>query len=121
LITARSFRYNRVEHAQHHPINSAKRLEHITWTHGAHENWKVEIIQGKPLIMDKMTTRMCNEGVGRLGFATILIVVNANKELKDRIEIRYKDKNNVTKGSKFVNVEYAWKPPMCAKYALKKW
>ncbi|GJV31312.1 probable caffeoyl-CoA O-methyltransferase [Tanacetum coccineum] len=45
-----------------------------------------------------------------------LIVVNAaNKELKDRTEICYKDKkNNVTKGTKFVNVEYAWKPPMCA-------
>ncbi|GKF61150.1 hypothetical protein Tco_0181204 [Tanacetum coccineum] len=36
-------------------------------------------------------------------------------ELKDRTEICYKDKkNNVTKGTKFVNVEYAWKPPMCA-------
>nr|GEV77220.1 hypothetical protein [Tanacetum cinerariifolium] len=76
-------------------------------------------IKGKPLIMDKMTTRMCNEGVGRLGFATVLIVVNANKELKDRIEMCYKDKNNVTKGSKFVNVEYGWRPPMCAKVVVK--
>nr|GFA68651.1 hypothetical protein [Tanacetum cinerariifolium] len=38
-----------------------------------------------------------------------------DKKLKDRTEICYKDKkNNVTKGTKFVNVEYAWKPPMCA-------
>nr|GEW85148.1 hypothetical protein [Tanacetum cinerariifolium] len=155
LIIARSFRYNRVEHAQHHPINSAKRLEHITCTiktapstspwisnetsdniplwvklvNLPFEAWNTKVTSsnasclGKPLIMDKMTTRMCNEGVGRLRFATVLIVVNADKELKDIIEICYKDKNNVTKGSKFVNVEYAWKPPMCAKYALrvKKW
>ncbi|GJY18959.1 hypothetical protein Tco_0390450, partial [Tanacetum coccineum] len=30
LITYQSSRYNHVEHVQHHPINSAKRLEHVT-------------------------------------------------------------------------------------------
>ncbi|GKC12040.1 serine-threonine/tyrosine-protein kinase catalytic domain-containing protein [Tanacetum coccineum] len=29
-------------------------------------------------------------------------------------EIQYRDKNNIKKGSKYVNVEYAWKPEICS-------
>nr|GEV16795.1 hypothetical protein [Tanacetum cinerariifolium] len=72
---------------------------------------------GKPLIMDKVTTQTCNEGTGKLGYARVLVVVNAKNEL-DKIKLCYKDKNNVTIGTKYVGVEYAWKPPKCSHYAV---
>ncbi|GKD59221.1 zinc knuckle CX2CX4HX4C containing protein [Tanacetum coccineum] len=69
---------------------------------------------GKPIIMDEVTTRMCVTGVGRIRFARVLIEIDAKKEIKDIIEIIYKRKN-VTEGTKkFVDVEYAWKPSICA-------
>ncbi|GJY40161.1 hypothetical protein Tco_0427431 [Tanacetum coccineum] len=64
--------------------------------------------------MDEVTTRMCVTGVGRIRFARVLIEIDAKKEIKDIIEIIYKRKN-VTEGTKkFVDVEYAWKPSICA-------
>nr|GEW03983.1 ATPase, F1/V1/A1 complex, alpha/beta subunit, zinc knuckle CX2CX4HX4C [Tanacetum cinerariifolium] len=68
---------------------------------------------GKPLIMDKNTTRMCSEGTGRVGFARVLIEVQADKELKNRIEICYRHGSIVGNYSKFVDVEYTRKPPIC--------
>lgn len=70
---------------------------------------------GKPLIMDKVTTKMCYDGNGRLGLARVLVEVRADKELKKENEICYKNKDLVTTGSKFVKVEYAWTLPTCKK------
>ena len=36
---------------------------------------------GTPLIMDAMTTKMCIHGVGRLGYARVLVEADANKGL----------------------------------------
>ncbi|GJW27094.1 RNA-directed DNA polymerase, eukaryota, reverse transcriptase zinc-binding domain protein [Tanacetum coccineum] len=70
---------------------------------------------GKPLIIDKTTTRMRNEGRGRVGYARVLVEVYADKEFKDKIEICYKNSQNQIGGlSKFVEVEYLWKPPVCS-------
>ena len=44
---------------------------------------------GKPLIMDQTTAKMCNEGIGRLGYARVLVEISAEKEFKDKIEICY--------------------------------
>lgn len=49
---------------------------------------------GNPLIMDKVTTKMCKEGVGRLGFARVLVEVSVEKEFKESIEMCYKDSEN---------------------------
>ncbi|GJX71997.1 RNA-directed DNA polymerase, eukaryota, reverse transcriptase zinc-binding domain protein [Tanacetum coccineum] len=71
---------------------------------------------GKPLIMDKTTTRICNEGKGRIGYARVLVEMQAEKEFKEKIEICYRSSDNQGKGfSKFVEVEYSWKPPVCGK------
>nr|GEW20758.1 copia-type polyprotein [Tanacetum cinerariifolium] len=40
---------------------------------------------GSSLIIDGMTTRMCNQGVKRIRYAIILVEVNANKKLVDYI------------------------------------
>ncbi|GJZ02307.1 RNA-directed DNA polymerase, eukaryota, reverse transcriptase zinc-binding domain protein [Tanacetum coccineum] len=68
---------------------------------------------GKPLIMDKTTTRLCKEGTGNFGYARVLVEINAEKEFKEMIEICYKSKNLLNLCSKFVKVEYSWKPPKC--------
>ncbi|GJW07256.1 RNA-directed DNA polymerase, eukaryota, reverse transcriptase zinc-binding domain protein [Tanacetum coccineum] len=68
---------------------------------------------GKPLIMDKTTTKMCKGGVGNFGYARVLVEIQADKDFKDKIEICYKNNNKKTKCSKFVKVEYSWKPPKC--------
>ncbi|PWA82776.1 Ankyrin repeat-containing protein [Artemisia annua] len=70
---------------------------------------------GKPIIMDAMTTRMCTQGVGRLGYARVLVEVDAKKGLKDSIDIQYCDKSNKTIATKTVKVEYDWKPPICSR------
>ncbi|GJX09403.1 RNA-directed DNA polymerase, eukaryota, reverse transcriptase zinc-binding domain protein [Tanacetum coccineum] len=84
------------------------------------EAWTVNGIRaiasslGKPLIMDKTTTRMCSEGRGRVGYARVLVEVQADKEFKDKIKICYKSSKNQCGFSKFVEVEYSWKPPRCS-------
>ncbi|PWA45862.1 hypothetical protein CTI12_AA513870 [Artemisia annua] len=51
--------------------------------------------------------------VGRLGYARVLVEVDAKRGLQ--IEIQYCDKSNKTIAVKTVKVEYDWKPPMCTK------
>ncbi|PWA72222.1 reverse transcriptase domain-containing protein [Artemisia annua] len=56
---------------------------------------------------------ICQEGNGSIGYGRVLIEINAEKEIKDTVEICYKNKQAETIGSKFVKVEYGWKPPRC--------
>nr|GEX03552.1 hypothetical protein [Tanacetum cinerariifolium] len=69
---------------------------------------------GNPLIMDQVTTNICNMGNGRAGFARVLIEVEACKGLLDQIEIVYRNSENMEIGRKFVKVEYDWKPSLCS-------
>ncbi|PWA67687.1 zinc knuckle CX2CX4HX4C [Artemisia annua] len=66
---------------------------------------------GKPLIMGAMTSRMCNQGVGRLGFARVLVEVNACKGLEEYIDVLYKSREDGRQFVKKVKVEYDWKQP----------
>ncbi|GJT14421.1 RNA-directed DNA polymerase, eukaryota, reverse transcriptase zinc-binding domain protein [Tanacetum coccineum] len=58
-----------------------------------------------PLIMDKVTTDMCKMGTGRVGFARVLIEVEADKGLPDSIDILHKDGKNAVIGKKPRTVE----------------
>ncbi|GJX69407.1 RNA-directed DNA polymerase, eukaryota, reverse transcriptase zinc-binding domain protein [Tanacetum coccineum] len=68
---------------------------------------------GKPLIMDKTTTKMCRGGIGNFRYARVLVEIQADKEFKDKIKICYRNKTQRTKCSEFVKVEYSWKPLKC--------
>ncbi|PWA74133.1 zinc knuckle CX2CX4HX4C [Artemisia annua] len=61
---------------------------------------------------------MCMTGIGRLGFARVLVELNAEKQLKDVIEVAYKKKDASISVTKFVQVEYAWKPSKCSHYCV---
>ncbi|PWA34057.1 zinc knuckle CX2CX4HX4C [Artemisia annua] len=68
---------------------------------------------GKPIIMDAVTTSLCQTGSGRFGYARVLVEMSVEKEFLNEIEICYRDKDNITVGMKKVKVEYSWKPPVC--------
>ncbi|PWA70495.1 hypothetical protein CTI12_AA287770 [Artemisia annua] len=61
------------------------------------EAWSIKGISsissrlGRPIMMDKMTAEMCNEGSGRLGYARVLVEISADKEYANSVEINYVD------------------------------
>ncbi|PWA42511.1 zinc knuckle CX2CX4HX4C [Artemisia annua] len=69
---------------------------------------------GKPLVMDNVTADMYRLGVGRIGYARVMIEVSAKKSLLDLIEVVYRDKNGVEVCRKVVKVVTEWLPPRCS-------
>ncbi|GKB03041.1 RNA-directed DNA polymerase, eukaryota, reverse transcriptase zinc-binding domain protein [Tanacetum coccineum] len=67
----------------------------------------------KPLVMDNMTASMCHKGTVRAAYARVMVEIDAKKGFKDSIEIQYNDKNDCVIRTKFVKVEYSWKPAIC--------
>ncbi|GJZ80916.1 RNA-directed DNA polymerase, eukaryota, reverse transcriptase zinc-binding domain protein [Tanacetum coccineum] len=59
------------------------------------EAWRIKGIStlssrlGRPIIMDKVTADMCNRGIGWLGYARVLVEIEAGKGFLDEIEINY--------------------------------
>ncbi|GJZ84155.1 nucleotide-diphospho-sugar transferase [Tanacetum coccineum] len=51
----------------------------------------------------------------RIGYARVLVEVNAKKGIVDSIDVLYMNKENSEKHVKKVRVEYDWKPPLCPK------
>ncbi|GKC41131.1 RNA-directed DNA polymerase, eukaryota, reverse transcriptase zinc-binding domain protein [Tanacetum coccineum] len=68
---------------------------------------------GRPIKMDQMTADMCREWSGRLGYARVLVEINAEDEFPDKIKINYVDGLMKIKSTKWVRVEYTWKPSRC--------
>ncbi|GKE15675.1 RNA-directed DNA polymerase, eukaryota, reverse transcriptase zinc-binding domain protein [Tanacetum coccineum] len=70
---------------------------------------------GKPLIMDKTTTRICNEGKERIRYARVLVEMQADKEFQREIKICYRSSlsDNKERDSLVCGVEYHGKPPVC--------
>nr|GEY43989.1 hypothetical protein [Tanacetum cinerariifolium] len=60
---------------------------------------------GKPLIIDEMTANMCQFRRGRIGFASVLIEVDAKKPFKDRIDVQYRDKSGNIIRNKHIRIE----------------
>ena len=65
------------------------------------------------MIIDVVTTTVCNKADSSTGFARVLVEVDATKGLPSQIEIVYKNSESKVAGSKFVNVKYDWAPPLC--------
>ncbi|GJV20380.1 hypothetical protein Tco_1369400 [Tanacetum coccineum] len=64
--------------------------------------------------MDEVTTKLCVTGVGRIGFARVFVEIDAEKGIKDRIEIMYRINDVVTGTKKSVDLEYSWTPSICS-------
>lgn len=59
---------------------------------------------GKPLIIDVVTTNVCKYGVGRLGYARVLVEVDAKKEFCKTIEIVYRNALKKIQCKKSINI-----------------
>ncbi|GJY21193.1 hypothetical protein Tco_0393759 [Tanacetum coccineum] len=55
--------------------------------------------------MDAMTADLCKHGRGKVGYARILVEVNAKRGFMEQIELVYIIDKSEIKGSKFVKVE----------------
>ncbi|GJY66712.1 zinc knuckle CX2CX4HX4C containing protein [Tanacetum coccineum] len=83
------------------------------------EAWTVKGISalasrlGKSLVMDSVTTKMCKQGNGKVGYVRVLVEVSAKKELTDVTEVVYKNSMGEVHCRKSVKVVYGWKPPTC--------
>ncbi|PWA52157.1 zinc knuckle CX2CX4HX4C [Artemisia annua] len=53
-------------------------------------------------------------GTGRVGYARVLVEASADKEFKKKIEVCYKCVVQMERCSRFVDVEYSWKPLVCS-------
>ncbi|GJT64032.1 hypothetical protein Tco_1015512 [Tanacetum coccineum] len=63
--------------------------------------------------MDKGNYKDGVTGIGRIGFARVLVEIEAGKGIKDKIEVMYRSKNINEGTKKIVNVEYSWIPSIC--------
>ncbi|GJT86251.1 RNA-directed DNA polymerase, eukaryota, reverse transcriptase zinc-binding domain protein [Tanacetum coccineum] len=83
------------------------------------EAWSIKGIStissrlGLPVRMDHMTAEMCKEGTNRLGYARVLVEIDAGKNYVDKVKIYYADSQINVKKTKWVKVEYSWKPGRC--------
>ncbi|GKC55286.1 hypothetical protein Tco_1078031, partial [Tanacetum coccineum] len=69
-----------------------------------------------PVKMDHMTAKMCKEGSRRLGYARVLVEIDASKAYVDKVKI---DNSNMNvKRTKWVKVEYSCKPDRCNHYGV---
>ncbi|GKB71908.1 RNA-directed DNA polymerase, eukaryota, reverse transcriptase zinc-binding domain protein [Tanacetum coccineum] len=68
---------------------------------------------GKPIIMDALTIEICHSGKGRMGFAMVLIEVDASKGFKKSIKVVYRNADKKETIVKHVSIEYSWKPEIC--------
>nr|GFA93093.1 hypothetical protein [Tanacetum cinerariifolium] len=63
--------------------------------------------------MDEMTANMCQYGRGRIGYARVLVEVDARKQFKEGIDVQYRDNNGSISRTKKIRIEYSWKPHVC--------
>ncbi|PWA89215.1 hypothetical protein CTI12_AA112660 [Artemisia annua] len=81
--------------------------------------WSIEGISalasclGKPMMMDEMTARVCQNGVGRTDYVRVLVEFDASKALKTEVKIEYTDMEKTVRGTKMVKVMYDWIPEGC--------
>ncbi|PWA84866.1 zinc knuckle CX2CX4HX4C [Artemisia annua] len=68
---------------------------------------------GRPMVMDNVTANMCKSGVGKVGFARVLIEVSAKKELPEMVDVVYRNEAKDEIMRKSVKVIYDWKPTQC--------
>ncbi|GKB02068.1 hypothetical protein Tco_0830112 [Tanacetum coccineum] len=64
-------------------------------------------------MIKQMTTEMCKDVSGRLGYVRVLVEVDAGKEYLENVEINYVNAMKKVKMTKWVRVEYSWKPDKC--------
>ncbi|GJV15146.1 zinc finger, CCHC-type containing protein [Tanacetum coccineum] len=60
---------------------------------------------GRPLIMDKTTTKMCRDGTGRVGYVRVLFGAKGQNKAKVRYEFRPKEKEVIKEGTRKPHIQ----------------
>ncbi|KAJ0075930.1 hypothetical protein Patl1_35005 [Pistacia atlantica] len=68
---------------------------------------------GKPLHMDRVMEEMCRHGLGRVGFARILVEVDAARKLPDIVHISMPCDESTELEIMVVKLDYQWRPTQC--------
>nr|KAJ0219421.1 hypothetical protein LSAT_V11C300156720 [Lactuca sativa] len=68
---------------------------------------------GKPIAMDKITQKMCNEHWGRQAFMRFLVEMSAESEWMKELSVVSIDFGTGEKVESKCRVEYAWRPDVC--------
>jgi len=68
---------------------------------------------GKPIAMDKITQKMCNEHWGRPAFMRFLVEMSAESEWIKELSVISIDFGTGEKVESKCRVEYAWRPDVC--------
>ncbi|GKD28911.1 RNA-directed DNA polymerase, eukaryota, reverse transcriptase zinc-binding domain protein [Tanacetum coccineum] len=101
-------------------VNENSKMRKVKMMNVPMKAWNVKGINalassiGKPVIMDEVTTKLCVTGVGRIGFARVLVEIDVEKGIKDKVEIMYKSKNVAEGTKKILNIEYSYIPCICS-------
>ncbi|PWA74721.1 hypothetical protein CTI12_AA251010 [Artemisia annua] len=70
------------------------------------------------IVGNNKASDMCRLGVGRVGYARVLVEVSAKKCLPELIEVVYRDREKVEICRKVVKVVIEWVPPRCAECCI---
>ncbi|MFS7917032.1 putative RNA-directed DNA polymerase [Helianthus anomalus] len=68
---------------------------------------------GFPLLMDRVTEARCANQSGKMGYARMLVDVQANLNLPSEVEVEFPATSNRPDRIGKVKVDYHWKPPVC--------
>ncbi|KAL8268957.1 hypothetical protein R6Q59_002755 [Mikania micrantha] len=68
---------------------------------------------GRPLLMDRITEERCNSQMGKIGYARVLVEVEATTNLPNHLEVEFPSINQRPARIVKLDVSYQWKPPMC--------
>ncbi|KAJ0038425.1 hypothetical protein Pint_22742 [Pistacia integerrima] len=68
---------------------------------------------GKTLHMDRVTQETCRHGLGHVGFARILVEVDAAKKLLDIVHISVPYDESIELKTMVVRLDYQWRPTQC--------
>ncbi|PWA88679.1 zinc knuckle CX2CX4HX4C [Artemisia annua] len=94
-------------------VRSTKSFSNVLQGMAENNSNKLRLIAsriGTPIIMDMITSSMCEKEFGRANFARVLVEVDAAKGLQGCVEVCYKSLGR----SMCLDVEYAWTPPLCS-------
>ncbi|CAI9259914.1 unnamed protein product [Lactuca saligna] len=69
---------------------------------------------GKPIAMDKITQKMCNEHWGRPAFMRFLVEMSAESEWMKELSVVSIDFGTGEKVESKCRIEYAWRPDICS-------
>ncbi|GJV21622.1 hypothetical protein Tco_1370642 [Tanacetum coccineum] len=75
---------------------------------------------GKPIMLDALTSSMCEDPWGRINYARALVDISADTILKQEVSMAIPMEDGIEYTKEVIRVEYDWKPPHCVDFSSRK-